>query len=60
VSGKSKVGWAAVDDFSLIRTDGCMLKPSGAQPSSTTPTSTHPQESGTFHLYILNGTLKTF
>jgi len=58
VSGKSKVGWAAVDDFSLIRTDGCMLKPSGAQPSSTTPTSTTPQESGMFHLYILNGTLK--
>lgn len=48
MSGKSKVGWAAVDDFSLIRTDGCMLKPSGAQPSSTTPTSTTPH-GGMFH-----------
>lgn len=42
-SGRSTVGWAAMDDLRLLRTDDCLLEPHNAEPPTTQePTTTQP------------------
>lgn len=49
-SGSSRVGWAAIDDFTMIRSEDCEYMPREALPSSTQapPTNTPPNESKNF------------
>jgi hypothetical protein len=52
-SGRSTVGWAAVDDLKLLRTDDCMLMPHNAEPPTTaSPPTTEAPPAGPFHLYL--------
>lgn len=46
-SGYNGIGWAAIDDFSLIRSENCEFLPKEAFPSSTpAQPSTTPQNEG--------------
>ncbi len=52
-SGRSTVGWAAVDDLKLLRTDDCMLMPHNAEPPTTAaPPTTEAPPAGPFHLNL--------
>jgi hypothetical protein len=47
------VGWAAVDDLKLLRTDDCMLMPHNAEPPTTAaPPTTEAPPAGPFYLNL--------
>ena len=56
LSGTAENGWAAVDDFSLKRSEACLLKPHDAEPATTQKpeTTSHAQEGRYQNIEILN------